>query len=169
MKIPFQKTIVVSFLFILGIAGNIFAQQSVVDNFNNICSNSKSIQFENDLEINNKGGHLQGIQYYKTETGEYAFISGSSDLNAYYSVVKLGSSNKIISVNKLMEKPFKHSGGIQIFENLMVVGIEDNAKKDVSKVCVYDISNPEKPKTNHISIIERKGKPTTEEEITKVT
>jgi len=156
---PFRKTILVSFLFLLGIAGNIFAQQSVLDNFNSISSNSKSIQFENNLEINNKGGHLQGIQYFKTKGNEYAFISGSSDLHAYYTVVKLGSTNKIISVNELMKKPFKHSGGIQIFENFMVVGIEDNSKKDVSKVCIYDISNPENPSVKPISVIERKGKP----------
>ncbi len=108
MNLPFQKRILISFLFILGIAGNIYAQQAVVDNFNNISSNSKSIRFENELEINNKGGHLQGIQYLKAKDSEYALISGSSNLHAYYTIVKLGSINRVISMNKLMKKPFKH-------------------------------------------------------------
>jgi hypothetical protein len=159
MNIPFQKSLLISFLLALGIADNSFAQQSAIDNFNNISGISKSIRFESDLEINNKGGHLQGIQYLKAKGKEYALISGSSDLDAYYTVVKLGSINKVISVNNLMKKPFKHSGGFQIFQNFMAVGIEDNSKKDVSKVCIYDVSNPEKPSAKPIAVIDRKGEP----------
>jgi hypothetical protein len=65
----------------------------------------------------------------------------------------------VISVNKLMDKPFKHAGGFQIFQNYMAVGIEDNDAKDKSRVCVYDISNPEKPQNKPVSVIERAGEP----------
>jgi hypothetical protein len=159
MKIPFQKSLFILFLLVLGIAGDIVAQQLVIDNFNNISGISKSIRFESDLEINNKGGHLQGIQYLKAKGKEYALISGSSGTYSYYSVVKLGSKNEVILVNKLMDKPFKHSGGFQIFENYMAIGIEDNSKKDKSKVCIYDITNPGNITVKPISIIEREGKP----------
>ena len=59
-----------------------------------------------------------------------------------------------------MHKPFKHAGGIQIFKDLMVVGIEDNDAKDKSKVCIYDIDDPEDTsgKTTG-NVCERKGEP----------
>jgi hypothetical protein len=39
----------------------------------------------------------------------------------------------------------------------MAIGIEDNSAKDKSKVCIYDISNPENPPAKPIAFIERSG------------
>lgn len=133
------------------------AQDSVIDNFKNINSQPQLINFENKLKVDNSGGHIQGVQYLKLHGDEYVFLSGSSDLDAYYAVVELGTKSEVIAVNKLMKKPFKHAGGFQIFKNLMAVGIEDNSKKDISKVCIYDISKPENPTSKPISVIEREG------------
>jgi hypothetical protein len=38
-----------------------------------------------------------------------------------------------------MQKPYKHAGGIQVSQNYLIVGIEDNDAKTSSKVCLYDI------------------------------
>jgi hypothetical protein len=70
---------------------------------------------KNKLEVNNHGGHLQGVQLLVKNGVEYAIISGSSDTHAYYSVAKLDGYNEVQSVNILMHKPFKHAGGIQIY------------------------------------------------------
>jgi hypothetical protein len=96
---------------------------------------------------------------YENEHAEYALMTGSSDSYSYCSVVKLGNENKVVSVNELMGKPFKHAGGFQIFQNYLAVGIEDNSIKDKSKICIYDISKPENPFEEPISVIERNGKP----------
>jgi hypothetical protein len=159
MKRHFQKIFFICFLLIFGFTGKIYSQESVINNFKNINSEALTIRYTNKIEINNRGGHIQGIQYIELQGEEYVFLSGSSDTYAYYAVTKLGSTNKVISVNNLMKKPFKHSGGFQIFQNFMAVGIEDNSKKDVSKVCIYDVSNPEKPSTKPIAVIDRKGEP----------
>lgn len=126
--------------------------------FEEISNIPVSIRYSSNLEINNKGGHLQGIQRFENNDGEYFFFTGSSEKYAYCTVLET-ANNKIISVNKLYDKPFKHAGGFQIFENFMAVGIEDNDKKDKSKVCIYDISKPEENFGEPITIIERLGTP----------
>jgi hypothetical protein len=139
--------------------GQVFSGKSLVSEFNNLDSNPKVISFSNTLEINNSGGHLQGIQSTQNNTGNYFVLSGSSDSYSYYAVVKKGDKNELISVNKLMDKPFKHAGGFQIFQNYIAVGIEDNDAKNKSKVCIYDISNPEKQAGKPVAVIERTGEP----------
>ena len=131
----------------------------VISEFNNIGTSPEILIFTNNFEINNSDGHLQGIQGFENEQGNYVFMSGSSGTYSYCSVVKLGNENKVVSINKLMEKPFKHAGGCQIFQNYLAVGIEDNSAKDKSKVCIYDISEPENPLVKPIVIIERNGDP----------
>ena len=57
---------------------------------------------KNEWEVNNQGGHLQGVQLLVKDGMEYAILSGSSGTYAYYSVVKLGNCNEVLSVNILM-------------------------------------------------------------------
>ena len=139
--------------------GQISSRKTMVSEFNNLDSNPEIISFSNTLEINNKGGHLQGIQLIQNNTGKYFILSGSSDSYSYFSVVKRSDKNEVISVNKLMNKPFKHAGGFQIYQNYLAVGIEDNNAKDKSKVRIYDISNPEKPVGKPVAVVERTGEP----------
>jgi len=154
----FVLTIISIFLFIYCF-GQTSNDELIVSKFNRIEENPKVITFTNKQKINNSGGHLQGVQLIQGDTSNYAILSGSSDSYSYFSVVKLGAESEMISVNKLMDKPFKHAGGFQIFQNYLAVGIEDNSKKDKSKVCIYDISEPENPSLKPLSVIERKGKP----------
>ena len=114
---------------------------------------------KNDLEVNNQGGHLQGVQLLQRDNVEYAILSGSSGTYAYYLVAKLDHYCEVLSVNILMYKPFKHAGGIQIYQDLMVVGIEDNAAKDKSKICIYKIIDPELLPVKSMAQIEREGEP----------
>ncbi len=119
----------------------------------------KIIRCKNELEVNNHGGHLQGVQLLENAEVEYAVVTGSSDTYAYYSVVKKENRYEVLSISKLMHSPFRHAGGFQIFQNLMAVGIEDNSARDRSKVCIYEIDDPEKPPVRPLTLIERRGEP----------
>jgi len=123
----------------------------------NVGSIPVSIPILNKLDVNNSGGHLQGIQYYKYNQKEYFYLSGSSDSNSYYSIVKMGRENSVISVNNILPKPYKHAGGFQISNNLMAIGVEDNSARNKSKVFIYRIENPENPPEEPLDIIERIG------------
>ena len=117
------------------------------------------VGFSNNIDVNTSGGHLQGVQLVERSNSRFAIMTGSSDSYAYYSVVKLGLKNEVVSVNHLMYKPFKHAGGFQVYKNYLAVGIEDNLAKDKSCVCIYDISLPERPSLNPLAMIKREGKP----------
>ena len=132
---------------------------SIPASFMKIDTEPQIILCQNELEVNNQGGHLQGVQLLVKDDVECAILSGSSDTYAYYSVAKLDNYNQVSSVNILMHKPFKHAGGIQIFHDLVVVGIEDNDAKDKSKVCIYEIENPDKPPVKRLAMFERNGEP----------
>lgn len=139
--------------------GQISSGKTLLSEFNDLDFKPEIISFSNTLEINNSGGHLQGIQSIQNNDGKYFVLSGSSDSYSYVAVVKQGYNYEVISVNQLMDKPFKHAGGFQIYQNYMAVGIEDNDAKDKSKVCIYDISNPEKTQNKPVSVIQRAGEP----------
>lgn len=129
----------------------------IINLIDQIDSNPVSITFQNSLEVNNNGGHLQGVQYYEYNQNGYYLLTGSSDTYSYYSVVKIGDKNSVISINKILDKPFKHAGGFQIYQTLMAIGVEDNSGRKKSKVFVYQINNPEEPPQKPIKIIERTG------------
>lgn len=122
-----------------------------------ISSEPVEITYRNSLPVNNEGGHLQGIQYFSRNENDYYFLSGSSDSYSYYSIVKLGEENLVASTNTILEKPFKHAGGFQIHNDLMAIGIEDNEVKNISKVFIYQIDDPNSPSDKPIKIIERVG------------
>ncbi len=148
----------ISFAIILSLRAN--AQNTCIPElFMNISTEPQIIFCKNELEVNNQGGHLQGVQLLVKDQVEYAILSGSSSTYAYYSVAKLDSCNQVLSVNELMHKPFKHAGGIQLYNDLMVVGIEDNDAKDKSKVCIYKIENPHNPPVKPLAMMERYGEP----------
>ena len=123
----------------------------------NIKSEPISVNFTNTLELNNTGGHIQGIQHVAYRNKDYYVLSGSSDSYSYYAIVKTGNENLTISVNRILEKPFKHAGGFQIHNNLMAIGVEDNDEKNKSKVFIFSLDNPERPPTDPIAIIDRMG------------
>ena len=116
-----------------------------------------ALSVQNRLKLANTGGHLQGIQALIHQGQIYHIVSGSSDSMAYYSIIKTGTESFVISHNLILEKPFKHAGGFQIYENLMAIGVEDNDKKDKSKVFIFQIDNPERPPLEPLAIIDRIG------------
>lgn len=117
------------------------------------------MNYQNSFEVNNEGGHLQGVQYLHANGHDYYVVSGSSSTYSYYSIIKAGKENGVISINKILDKPFKHAGGFQIYENFMAIGIEDNSAKDKSKVLVWRLEDPENPPKEPIITIERAGAP----------
>ncbi|MEQ9285932.1 MAG: hypothetical protein RIG77_03425 [Cyclobacteriaceae bacterium] len=117
------------------------------------------MNYQNSFEVNNEGGHLQGVQFLHANGHDYYVVSGSSSSYSYYSIIKAGKENGVISINKILDKPFKHAGGFQIHKNLMAIGIEDNNTKDKSKVLVWRLEDPEKPPKEPIITIERAGAP----------
>lgn len=129
----------------------------LIEGLENISISPVSVSFQNRLTIANTGGHLQGIQALNHQGMIYYIVSGSSDSQSYYSIIKTGSENFVIKHNTILEKPFKHAGGFQIYENLMAIGVEDNDKKDKSKVFIFKIDNPERPPLEPLAIIERIG------------
>ncbi len=132
-------------------------EDEIINLIDRIDSQPILIPFKNTLQLNNNGGHIQGIQFVKNQQKKYYFLSGSSNSYSYYAVVKIGDENLVITINKMLDKPFKHAGGFQIYENLMAIGIEDNSLKDKSKVFIYKIENPEDLAQSPIKIINRSG------------
>ncbi|MGQ7871115.1 hypothetical protein [Sunxiuqinia sp. sy24] len=156
MKFVFRLFAVSFFIYSCGRSSD---AESFISSFKQIGTQAKVVGFTNPLEVSSEGGHLQGVQIMPDKQHHYAFVTGSCSLYSYYAVIKLDETNEVIAVQKLMDKPYKHAGGFQIFQNYLAVGIEDNEAKDKSKVCIYAISNPENPPLEPIAMIERKGSP----------
>lgn len=150
---------VIGFFGILWIAScsPVESDLSFSDQFQNLDSIPESIVFTNEVKVNNEGGHLQGVQIYFQGDKQYVYVSGSSSTYSYYGVVRMDEYPQVILVNKILEKPFKHAGGFQIFEDYLAVGIEDNEERTRSKVFLFHLGNPENPLKNPISVINREG------------
>ena len=125
--------------------------------FKQIKPTGEIIICHNALSVNNSGGHLQGVQIIERDEKRYFLVTGSSDSYAYFAILKASGNCESISVNKIMDKPYKHAGGFQVYENLMAIGVEDNEAKDKSKIFIYDIDNPEMVPYKPLTIVERKG------------
>jgi len=78
------------------------SKDSVLSSFNKISRTPSVLTYFNTKEINNSGGHLQGVQLVEGKNAKYAVLTGSSGTWSYYSVVKLGAKNEVLSVNKQM-------------------------------------------------------------------
>jgi hypothetical protein len=138
----------------------LIAQQipkSIIQQFEQIQSQPKNILIQNRIPIHTQGGHIQGIQILEYHDNRYYFLSGSTDKYSYYSIARIDEKKQFITHKMILEKPFKHAGGFQIYDNLMAVGIEDNDEKKRSKVFVYKMENPEAPPEKPLAIIERFG------------
>lgn len=112
------------------------------------------------------GGHFQGIQridaYNRLARGtlrEYFIISGSSDREAYFIVVgRTTGGFSIVQKKAICGNPYRHAGGIQIIGDYLVVGVEDNIRKNKSIVYFFNIANPEESIGGPIIAIQRVGK-----------
>ncbi|MDN3688938.1 hypothetical protein [Cyclobacterium jeungdonense] len=121
--------------------------------FEGLSSNpSCTFILKNHLEYEAEGGHLQGIQRHGKST---LFMSGSAELVSYMVLADL-SSEQTMAIDTLMGSPFRHAGGFQIFDHYLAVGIEDNQKRNVSVVQIYDL-NTRKPWSNPVYSVKRTG------------
>lgn len=110
--------------------------------FQGLAATPQRLPFVNsDFEVYTKGGHVQGIQYYRSSDAEYVVISGSSDKAGYYVMVDLGKA-RLVRYNKIDITPYDHAGGFQLVGDFMVIGVEDNLNKDASKIVFYNLSKP---------------------------
>lgn len=122
--------------------------------FEKISSIPQVFLLKNNLPVPLEGGHLQGIQAHSTIKGEKLIMSGSSAHASYL----LQADLKSLEADRyivLMNDPFRHAGGFQISDNYLIVGIEDNAIREDSKMCIYDTESLEEAAPIHI--IERNG------------
>ena len=93
-------------------------------------------EFTGDLP---KGGHLQGVQWFQRGGRDYLLLSGSADAFSYLLTVDLSGSPASAAITKLLNAPYRHAGGLQIFDGrFAAVGIEDNHARNTSKVWVID-------------------------------
>ncbi len=135
-----------------------FGQQvkNVPEAFKALSSEPEIFLIKNKIKVPTEGGHLQGIQVIDKNGNENLLISGSSLTQAYILQVDLTTrkANKLIP---LMKEPYRHAGGIQVSEEYMVVGIEDNFIKKKSKVCLYSYRDYNLYSAQANVTIERKG------------
>jgi hypothetical protein len=67
------------------------------------------------------------------------------------------TTRKTEQLISLMNAPYRHAGGIQVSAPYMIVGIEDNDTKTISKVCLYNYRNADLFRAKPTIIIDRKG------------
>src|SRR5688572_31606472 len=127
------------FLFLL-IAVDCFAQNNFLNDvpaaFNNIPAQPRLTKFSCKGFKIPRGGHLQGIQSLSEGNDETLVLTASSITHSYCVIVK---NSKVVTLQKLMDAPFRHAGGCQITDGKVAVGIEDNISKDKSKVVVFNL------------------------------
>ncbi|WP_339902215.1 hypothetical protein [uncultured Cyclobacterium sp.] len=121
--------------------------------FENLNTRSISLSTINYIPFESKGGHLQGIQLYKENT---IYLSGSSEELSYIVKINLEGQSKVMAIDTLMHSPLRHAGGFQIFEHYLAVGIEDNKKRNLAYLQIYDLES-QAPFDQPIYTIERKG------------
>lgn len=109
---------------------------NVPEAFRSLSSTPQVIRIKNRLTVPRKAGHLQGIQLVEIQGREKLVLSGSSANTAYLLQADL-LSKQTDQYIPLMDTPFRHAGGIQAHDSLLVVGIEDNILKTSAKVCIY--------------------------------
>jgi hypothetical protein len=159
MRRPFLT--VFEFLFLIPVVAyavlRISGTGELIDAIRVIAGEPRRVTVQFNGHINNRGGHLQGIQFLSRGMRVYYVLTGSSGTYSYYAVLKGDGEPSVITVKKILDKPFKHAGGFQISHNLMAVGVEDNSARKCSRVFIFRIEDPEKPPENPLAVIERKG------------
>lgn len=134
------------------------SQKEVIDLLNEVDINPKAVIIKNSYPVNNEEGHIQGVQFFKYKKSDFFFFTGSSNNQSYYAIVD-ADQKKTLSINKLLDEPYRHPGGFQIAEKLLAVGVEDNIKTDKSKVLLFKILDPKKPELKLLKTIDRAGLP----------
>ncbi|MFC4874913.1 hypothetical protein [Negadavirga shengliensis] len=125
--------------------------------FEQLASEANTLRIRGNFDIDQTGGHLQGIQPYSKNGQNYVYMSGSSSKVAFMTLAQLGDDTKVVAVDTLMLDPYRHAGGFQIFDQYLAVGIEDNHLRNTSKVVIYDLEEVPKPWIKPLHVIDRDG------------
>ena len=132
------------------------SETKIIGMLDEVSTEPVAVPFVNHVEVNGHGGHLQGIQKIEYDGSTWFFLTGSSDSYSYLAVVD-GDKGEVVSINKLLDRPFKHAGGFQIYKNLMAIGIEDNSGRKRSKVYVWRLDDLLNISSEPMKVIEREG------------
>jgi hypothetical protein len=100
------------------------------------------------------GGHLQGIQlrFDRAANRHLAFLSHDSSTVGYLVIVEfpadLAAAGRVLAVPTFpsdgASPPLRHAGGIQLLDDVLVVGLEDNQQKTRSEVQFWSVADPHK-------------------------
>lgn len=101
--------------------------------FDRISSQPEILSYSYRLNIRQEGGHIQGIQ---RDQHHNLVVSASSGTTAWIARIETGSKPAVKAVFHLTQKPLKHAGGFQIHEDVLAVGIEDNAARNRSEIFI---------------------------------
>ncbi len=126
--------------------------------FQQIDTIGRVVRFSGSMPDGIQGGHIQGVQWLTYRQTEYALVTGSADACSWFAVIRPETPPQV-SVRRLLEKPWKHAGGFQIFDRWLAVGLEDDNAKDKSQVHIYDISDPEQSLAEPVMEVQRSGSP----------
>jgi hypothetical protein len=145
-----------AFISSLPIAGKAQQVKNVTAAFEALSPEPEVIVLTNDIDVPTKSGHLQGVQVMVRDGAEKLLMSGSSLTQAYILQADL-ETRKTDKLIPLMKEPFRHAGGIQVTDKYLGVGIEDNVKKTVSKVRLYDYKDGSLYEDRPAVTIDREG------------
>ncbi|NRB53814.1 MAG: hypothetical protein HRU41_39555 [Saprospiraceae bacterium] len=112
--------------------------ENVPKAFEQLNTDPEVLVLENPLQVPREKGHLQGVQWVELNGAQKLLISGSSKHTAYILQADL-TAGETETLIPLMKDPFRHAGGIQASAPHLIVGIEDNNRKTISKVILYQL------------------------------
>lgn len=132
---------------------------NVQETLDKVSVEMKPVRFTNkSFDIFTEGGHLQGIQAFKSNGKEYLVATGSSLAYSYYVVVELHKDgNKVVHYKEIAPPPYNHAGGIQMLGTYLAVGVEDDQEKNRSKIIIFDLAIPGETDITPLAVIEREG------------
>ncbi len=148
-----MKSIILPLLMIL-IPEFLMGQADLIEQLDRIKNRPKKIKIPNQIDIEDQGGHLQGVQLYNYENKPFFYFSGSSQSYGYLAVA---DPSEVVRLHIVGQLPLKHAGGFQIRDPWLAVGVEDNESRDRSIVKVYHLDNPMAIDLDPAGIIERNG------------
>lgn len=128
-------------------------KNTIPSSFSKISTQGKVLKFERNRFSMPSGGHIQGIQQLDRN---HMVISGSSSGSAFFFIIKwkggidsmsLGRVVNLTIVNEdFPNMKHNHVGGIQVVDDILVVGTEGGGDPIKSSVVFYDLSNVYSPR-----------------------
>ncbi|TDJ07486.1 MAG: hypothetical protein E2O68_03525, partial [Deltaproteobacteria bacterium] len=148
-----KTLLIIPFLFMS--SSNAKCVKDVVNQWKNLKHHGKRIYIKNNdrifrknsytMRIRNKLGidnHFQGVQRIP---GEKNFVVSGGDIRAKRADLFVIIDGKFQRRINLDMWPYWHPGGIQVYDNILAVGVEEWKESKVGKIYFYDFKDPENP------------------------